>query len=58
MTKEKWTVKVERKSSLFGYMGGGEFDDLDQIANELGTSKETLLNSDINKRHSYKKNKD
>ncbi|CAH1760034.1 9985_t:CDS:2 [Entrophospora sp. SA101] len=45
MTKEKLIAELGKKSSLFGGPKGGEFDDLDKIAKELGTNKTGLLNS-------------
>ncbi|CAG8697667.1 21789_t:CDS:1, partial [Racocetra persica] len=48
MDSEKWTIKLNgTKSPLVGNTRGSEIDDLDKIANELGTSKSNLLNNDI-----------
>lgn len=46
MVNEKIIIELGKKSSSFGGTGGKEFDDLDKIASELGTSKEELLNND------------
>ncbi|CAG8752915.1 35819_t:CDS:1 [Gigaspora margarita] len=49
MDDEKWTIKLNgTKSPLNGNINrGNEIDDLDTIANELGTSKSDLLNNNI-----------
>ncbi|KAF0411923.1 jacalin-related lectin 19-like [Gigaspora margarita] len=49
MDDEKWTIKLNgTKSPLNGNIKrGNEIDDLDTIANELGTSKSDLLNNNI-----------
>ncbi|CAG8700804.1 11502_t:CDS:1 [Dentiscutata erythropus] len=45
---EKLTIKLNgTKSPLNGNERGGEIDDLDKIANELGTNKSDLLNNNI-----------